>query len=167
NLPNEELGDKYSIDKKMLIEETKVECMLGMLLCLDREQRIVFILGGIFGVESKFGSEILEITESNFRKRLSRARGELKNYMTDNCSLLNPENSCKCTKKTKAAIEQGYVNPEKLQFSDEHMERVKERVERSDITVDDMKELRFQQLFREHPYKIFETSEFSEFMGGM
>ncbi|MCP4131721.1 MAG: RNA polymerase sigma factor, partial [bacterium] len=46
NLPNEELGDKYSIDKKMLIEETKVECMLGMLLCLDREQRIVFILGG-------------------------------------------------------------------------------------------------------------------------
>jgi hypothetical protein len=33
-----------------------------MLLCLDREQRLTFILGAIFGVSDTVAAELLEIT---------------------------------------------------------------------------------------------------------
>ncbi|MCP4154448.1 MAG: RNA polymerase sigma factor [bacterium] len=163
---DDELPNKYPADRKLLIEETKTECMLGMLLCLDRSQRIVFTLGGIFGLDSKTGSKMLELSEANYRKRLSRARQELKNYMNQQCSLLDETNSCKCSKKTKAAIQAGYVNPGNLKFNDEHMKKVKEVVLSKSDTADNAINLRFQDLFKEHPYKIFEATEFLEMVGG-
>lgn len=165
SLPDSDLEDKLPVGKNLLIEETKVECMLGMLLCLSREQRIVFILGGIFGMESSTGAELLEISDANFRKRLSRSRQELKNFMNNKCGLLNSSNSCRCARKTKAAIERGIIDPDNLQYADDHVKRVRDMVDNYDTTVDDMMALRYQELFKENPYKIFETKEFSELMG--
>jgi RNA polymerase sigma factor (sigma-70 family) len=68
--------DNYGADKSLLVEETKQTCMSGMLLCLDKKQRLVFILGELFGFNDKTGSEILEITPANFRMILSRAKAE-------------------------------------------------------------------------------------------
>jgi hypothetical protein len=48
-----------------------------MLLCLDREQRLVYVLGEIFDVTDVVGAEILEITPENFRQRLARTRRDL------------------------------------------------------------------------------------------
>jgi hypothetical protein len=41
-----------------------------VLLCLDREQRLTYILGGIFGVTDAVAAELPEITCENFRQRL-------------------------------------------------------------------------------------------------
>lgn len=60
-----------------LVEEAKLGCMTGMLLCLNREQRLVFILGELFAVDHTLGGELLSITPANFRKRLERARRDL------------------------------------------------------------------------------------------
>jgi RNA polymerase sigma factor (sigma-70 family) len=165
DLQDEKLEGISSVERRLMVEETKIECMLGMLLCLNREQRIVFVLAGIFGMDSTLGAEILEISEANFRKRLSRARTELKNFMHDNCSLIDSNNSCRCARKTKAAIEKGYINPDNLQYSAEHITRVKEMVENLDMTVDDMIDLRVQKLFQNNPYKIFDTKVIAELMG--
>src|SRR5688572_16907922 len=62
------------VDVPLLVEETKLSCTSGMLLCLDRKQRLIFILGELFGASDTVGSEILEITPDNFRQSLSRAR---------------------------------------------------------------------------------------------
>lgn len=59
------------------IEEMKLQCMSGMLLCLSREQRLVYILGEVFQADHKLGAEILGISSGNFRVRLSRARKDL------------------------------------------------------------------------------------------
>jgi hypothetical protein len=40
-------------DQELTFEEVKIGCMLGMLLCLTREQRMAFILGAIFEVPSE------------------------------------------------------------------------------------------------------------------
>ncbi len=128
-LSDKDPEDNYPVGIKLLVEETKIDCMSGMLLCLNREQRLVFIVGGIFGVNSKNGASLLDLSEVNFRKRLSRARSDLKSFMDNNCSLLNKKNSCKCVRKTRSAIEKGYINPEKLQFADVHLKKVKEMVE--------------------------------------
>ncbi len=68
SLKDESFDHVNQVEKDMLVEETKMECMMGMLLCLDREQRMVFILGGIFGVNSINGSELMEMSEVNLEK---------------------------------------------------------------------------------------------------
>ncbi len=165
SVPDSDLSGEFSVAKKLLVEETKAECMLGMILCLSREQRIVFILGGVFGMESSLGSEILDITEVNFRKRLSRARSELRNFMANNCSLIDKSNTCTCARKTKAAIEQGIIDPENLQYSEDHIQRVKDVIEHSNISVEAMIELRYQMIFKDSPYKVFDLKSFDVLMG--
>lgn len=111
---------------EILVEETKISCMVGTLLCLDGRQRLVFILGEVFGVSDQVGAEIAEVTPVNFRQILSRARRDLYEYLRGNCSLVDPENPCKCVKKTRAFIQGGFVDPQKLQFTSEYQRRVRE-----------------------------------------
>lgn len=108
----------------LLVEETKVACLSGMLLCLDRIQRFVFVLGAIFGVDSVVGAEILEITRANFRQILSRARKQINNFMNDKCGLMDNRNPCLCSRKTRAMIKAGYIDPENLQFEKQHLEKI-------------------------------------------
>ena len=87
NSPDTEIPDQsdYSVDVNLLIEETKIGCMNAMLLCLDREQRLIFILGNMFNVTDATGAEILEMSKDNFRQKLSRARKQLSNFMSSKC----------------------------------------------------------------------------------
>jgi hypothetical protein len=59
-------------EQRLLVEEVKIGCTQGMLLCLDRDHRLAYILWAIFEVTSEEGSDILNITPAAFRKRLSR-----------------------------------------------------------------------------------------------
>ena len=63
-----------SPDTNLLVTEVMLSCPSGMLLCLDREQRLTYILGAIFGVSDTVGADLLKITAENFRQRLTRAR---------------------------------------------------------------------------------------------
>jgi len=107
-------------DNEILFEEVKQTCMSGMLMCLDNESRIVFIIGEILGFNDKIGGEVLETSPENFRMMLSRAKKELYNFMNNKCGLLNKNNPCRCSKKTKSFVEAGYVNPSNLLFYPNH-----------------------------------------------
>jgi RNA polymerase sigma factor (sigma-70 family) len=111
---------------EILTEETGNNCMIGTLLCLDGRQRLVFILGEIFQVSDQVGAEIAEVTPANFRQILSRARRDLGEYLRDNCGLVNPANDCKCVRKTRAFIQAGFVDPSKLEFTQDHVRKLKE-----------------------------------------
>ena len=67
--------------------EAMISCTSGMLLCLDREQRLTLVLGAIFEVSDTVAAVVLEITPDNFRQRLARARRDLRNFMNDKCGL--------------------------------------------------------------------------------
>ncbi len=45
----------------LVLQEAKIGCTSGMLLCLDREQRFVYLLGEIFGVTDRLGAELLDL----------------------------------------------------------------------------------------------------------
>ncbi len=107
---------EYQIDNEMLYEEVKQTCMSGMLMCLDNQFRMVFIIGELLGFNDKIGSEILEISPENFRMILSRAKKQLYQFMNDKCGLVNKKNPCRCAKKTKSFVEAGYVHPKNLLF---------------------------------------------------
>jgi RNA polymerase sigma factor (sigma-70 family) len=111
---------------EILVEEARITCTVGTLLCLDGRQRLVFILGEIFGVSDEVGGEIAGVTPVNFRQILSRARRDLYEYLRGNCSLVEAGNSCKCARKTQAFVRGGFVDPQKLRFTSEHRRKVRE-----------------------------------------
>ena len=68
------LSESPSIENELLIEEIKIGCTLGMLTCLDRNHRLAYIIGEILEFDGAMAAEILEISPTSFRQRLSRAR---------------------------------------------------------------------------------------------
>jgi RNA polymerase sigma factor (sigma-70 family) len=144
-------------ERAYLVEETHVGCMLGMLLCLDREQRITYILGDIFEASSELGAEILEISPAAFRKRLERARKDLASFTQDRCGLVDEANPCRCPKKTAALVREGWVDPRNMRFAGPNVRAIhhaapelsrKLRVLRDDVVAEHDK---LATLFQEHP----------------
>lgn len=148
----EELTDQEYIDYNEKIEDYKISCMTGMLLCLNREQRLVFILGEIFEVESNTASQLLEVSAANFRQILARARRDLYNFMNNKCGLLKAENPCRCSKKTKELIQAGKVDPENIVFNKGFIDRIRdkaiEKIDKSEHLIED----KYAHLFKEHPF---------------
>jgi RNA polymerase sigma factor (sigma-70 family) len=137
---------------EVLVEETKIGCMMGTLLCLDGRQRLVFVLGEIFGVSDEVGGEVVGVTPVNFRQILSRARHDLYEYLRGNCGLANPDNACKCARKTRAFIEGGFVDPQRLQFNVDYCRRVREvAAGRADEWGDAYMQFAAS-LYRDHPF---------------
>ena len=155
NTPDNELPaqENYKVEMQTLVNEVKVSCMSGMLLCMDREQRLIFILGSIFQVTDKIGAEIMDMTRDNFRQKLSRARKQMHNFMHDKCGLMNKNNPCSCEKKTKALIDCGYVDPEKLLFNINYVHSVESTAGLRAEKLDELLEDRSQKLFRESPFQ--------------
>jgi RNA polymerase sigma factor (sigma-70 family) len=156
NTPDSDLPlqENYKVEMSTLVNEVKVSCMSGMLLCLDREQRLVFILGGIFQVTDKVGAEIMDTTRDNFRQKLSRARKQLFNFMNNRCGLVDKKNPCSCEKKTKALIDCGYVNPEKMLFNINYVHSVESTAS--------VRSERFNELLEDSTQKLFRDSPFQE-----
>lgn len=141
-----------AVDVPLLVEETKISCTTGMLLCLDRKQRLIFTLGAIFGASDTVGSEILEMSAANFRQGLSRARRDLHQFMHGQCGLVNAQNPCRCPKKTRGFIAAGHVDPDRLQFASLHLRRIKEAAAETAGAIENATDQRFAATFREHPF---------------
>ncbi len=152
--PNLDLPDLNSVpvEVPILVEEAKLTCTTGMLLCLDRKQRLVFTLGEILGASDTVGGEVLEMTADNFRQCLARARRDLSSFMNHQCGLVNKSNPCRCPKKTKGFIEHGHVDPEHLLFAGKHVERVKDIAAETVRDIEDVVERQHSEIFREHPF---------------
>ena len=55
-------------------------------------------------MSSEQGAYILDITSQAFRKRLSKSRKRLYNFMKEYCGLIDPSNPCRCEKHVLANI---------------------------------------------------------------
>ena len=125
----EKLPDNRSFagpDAELLAEELKVGCMMGMVMCLNRRERLVFILGGIFRVTDTVGSELMDISRDNFRKILSRSSEKVYSHMNGVCGHINPENKCRCSLKTKAFADMGMLSPANLRYHKPGNDRVRD-----------------------------------------
>ena len=104
-------------EQGLMVEEVMIGCAQGMLLCLDRNLRITYILGEILDANSREAAEILNITPAAFRQRLSRARSLLRGFMQEHCGLVKSSTPCTCKKQIAYAIRTGLANPQKLLFA--------------------------------------------------
>ncbi len=154
NAPDQELPDPrhVPVDLQLLVDEARLGCTAGMLLCLSREQRLVYILGEIFGVTDIVGGELLEVSRDNFRQKLARARRDLHHFMDNECGLVNAANPCRCAKKTQAFMRAGYVDPSNLLFAKGHMTKVRELAPKAHGQLEALDEA-YAEIHREHPFQ--------------
>ncbi len=154
NTPDLALPDPKSVpvDVPLLVEEAKIGCTTGMLLCLNRKQRLIFTLGEILGASDTVGGDVLEMTADNFRQCLARARRDLYCFMNNQCGLVNKNNPCRCPKKTRGFIEAGHVDPRHLLFTGEHIEQVKHAAAETVREIQDVVDRQYANIYREHPF---------------
>ncbi len=136
--------------------------MTGMLLCLDRPQRIAIVLSTLFGADSEDGGTLLDTTAQNYRQILSRARKLLANFMNDRCGLMNEANPCRCRRKTDAAIRAGLVDPARLRFTRPYLHRVKDFVTARAAHLETALEARLGTVMREQP--LYEPPDFTRIL---
>ncbi|AUP79045.1 RNA polymerase sigma factor [Flavivirga eckloniae] len=152
-LPNESLSDySYDVEDKYLVKEAKISCMKGMLLCLDREQRMIYIIGELFEFTDAIGSEIMEISKENFRVKLHRAKKQLYNFMDNKCGLVNKSNPCRCARKTVGFIKMGFVDPINLHFQKNIISDINKVIDKKISHYEDGVLSEYQKLYQEHPF---------------
>lgn len=155
----DELGEKLAgnlaagdlpVDEQALVQEAKLICTSTMLACLDRDHRLAYILGDIFELASDEGAAILEIASDAFRKRLSRARERMTEFMSRTCGLVDASRACRCGKQAGHAIAAGYLDPKQLAFGSQAC-----RLEPKPERLDDLDGVaRAIAVFRGHPQYI-------------
>ena len=109
--------DPRGVDDDLLAEEVMVGCTQGMLLCLDREHRIAYVLGEVLQFTSEDAADACGISPPAFRKRLQRARERIQEFMRGHCGLVDRANPCRCHRRIGAATGRGRVDPDDLLFA--------------------------------------------------
>src|SRR5689334_5497110 len=105
----EGLEEPGRAEDRSLSEEVKLGCTLAMLTCLDREQRVAFVLGDVFDLPGALAADIAGTSEEVYRQRLSRARKQLEAFTTSFCSIVQPGAPCSCERRVRRAIELGRI----------------------------------------------------------
>ena len=106
-----------TLENRLLAEEVKITCTQAMLLCLSREERAAYILGEILGMTDTEAALVCSVQPAAFRKRLSRAREQVRSFTIAHCGWVNPQNPCRCGKRIAAAVRGGRINPDSLEFA--------------------------------------------------
>ncbi|MBI3898968.1 MAG: RNA polymerase sigma factor [Gammaproteobacteria bacterium] len=116
-LSDEPLRAQHGVEEELLLQEVKIGCTSAMLLCLDRNHRLAYILGEIIELDHQEAAAVLKIAPASFRKRLSRARASINAFMIGRCGLIEPANACRCRRRVATAVDLGRIDPKRLLFA--------------------------------------------------
>jgi RNA polymerase sigma factor (sigma-70 family) len=97
-----EAGRALTPEDKLAARQVALSCTQGMLMTLDREHRLVFVLDLLFGLSSKDGAAVAGVSAEAYRQRLSRARARLDAFAQRSCGLANPDAACHCERQLPA-----------------------------------------------------------------
>jgi len=116
-LSDEPVATTPPVEESLLWEEVKIGCTTAMLLCLDREHRLAYILGEILELDHRTAAAALEVSPDAYRQRLARARAGIVGLMKARCGLAHPENPCRCRRRVATALARGHLDPARLLFA--------------------------------------------------
>lgn len=139
-------------DAALLAEELKTGCMMGMLLCLKRSDRMVFLLGAVFGLKDEEGAELMEISRENFRQKLSRSRKKVFHYMNAVCGHVSPDNPCRCARKVKALAGMGMLDARNLRFYRPAGKKMRDMIDQRRVRFETTFYKAFIDHFRDQPF---------------
>ena len=102
-------------ENALLVKQAKTQCSRALLQCLDADHRIAFVLGEILEFDAADAGDILQLQPATYRKRLSRARAELTEFLSRECSVHTAGRACACIRRVRFAIESGRMDPNQLE----------------------------------------------------
>lgn len=97
SIPSPDLTPEEEEENILRTKTARTRCMSGMLMCLTREQRLIYLVGHVFNVDHNIGSEVYGLSKDNYRKKLSRTKKEFHNFMNKQWKQLEeckPMSSC-------------------------------------------------------------------------
>ena len=153
NSPDVELSEVERQEHQSYIREMNLMCLSGMLLCLNREQRLVYIIGEMFNADHTIGSEILGISKDNFRAKLKKSRRDIHHFMNNQCGLVNKANPCRCHKKVTFALENGHINARNLLHNRKEYAWFKEYIREDADNLIDWVDKKYAELYRGMTFK--------------
>ncbi|MFY8022134.1 MAG: RNA polymerase sigma factor [Bacteroidia bacterium] len=136
------------------IEEVRILCSTAMLMCLNREQRLLYIIGEIFGADHHLGADLFNLTPANYRVRLHRTKSDLFNFVSGKCGIINPENPCRCPKKTRFLVDKGIVDKTNFKFNADYTKQINEIVTTQKNEISDTIQLELKGLFMQSPFQV-------------
>jgi RNA polymerase sigma factor (sigma-70 family) len=98
-------------DGELLADEVRLLCTQALLQCLDRAARATYVLGEIIGLQGKDAAWVLGLSPAAYRKRLERARQQVRDALRGRCGLLDRAAPCRCEKRINYAIGKGRIDP--------------------------------------------------------
>lgn len=87
---------------KLAARQLALSCTQSMLMALDREQRLAYVIDTVFDLDSREAAAVMGISPEAYRQRVSRARSRLDAVMGQSCGLANPEAACRCERQLPA-----------------------------------------------------------------
>lgn len=153
SIPSPELTLEEEQEQVFRTKTARTRCMSGMLMCLTREQRLLYLLGEVFRIDHTIGAEIFGLTKENYRVRLSRTRKEFHAFMNKQCGLVNLNNPCRCSKKAKAMEAAGKMQVNKKLFDPEYYATITQFAAQVGDEVADTVDRKYIEFFQKHPAK--------------
>ncbi len=83
-------ANPHDVERTVLMRELRPMCLLGVLVRLDRDHRLAYVLGEVLELSGVEGAQVLGIGPDTFRKRLSRARRRIRAYMAEHDGPVRP-----------------------------------------------------------------------------
>jgi RNA polymerase sigma factor (sigma-70 family) len=113
----EPIAEQSDPEADALTHELRLRCTQAMLLSLHRTLRIAYVLGDILSLSGEQAAAVLEIDEAAYRKRLSRARERIYEFLRHWCGVFDEGNPCRCAGPMQCAVERGIVKRDDLDLS--------------------------------------------------
>ncbi|MEU2251997.1 RNA polymerase sigma factor [Nocardia xishanensis] len=110
-------ADYEGPEAALLAEEVRLSCTQGMLQCLVREERVVFVLGEIFELKAAEAAWILGTTPAACQKRLERVKQRLGTFLRSTCGVVEPKALCRCPRRVDKARALGRVDLDNPAFT--------------------------------------------------
>jgi RNA polymerase sigma factor (sigma-70 family) len=152
-IPSPELTLEEEEEQILRTKTARTRCMSGMLMCLTREQRLIYLIGDVFKVDHNIGAEIFDLSKDNFRKKLSRTRKEFHAFMNKQCGLVKLENPCRCSKKAKAMEAAGKMQTNARLFDPQYSTTIAKYASEVADEVADIVDKKYIDFFQKHPTK--------------
>jgi RNA polymerase sigma factor (sigma-70 family) len=97
--------------RDLLLWELKQGCMTSVINCLPPGERAAFVVCYVLKLSDEAAAMSLDITESAYKVRLSRARKKVGDYLAPRCEHVNPMNPCRCPARVGTALHKGFIGP--------------------------------------------------------
>ena len=106
-----EVASLTSPQREFLLWELKQGCMTSVINCLSPGERVAFVFSSVLRKTDAEAAIALDIKESAFKVRLSRARKKIGDHLAPRCEHIDSRNPCHCPSRIGVALRKGFIAP--------------------------------------------------------